>query len=185
MLWHMILILNMIMILKAKKLIGRGIHISPAEKSQLYREIRAKGNQQYCWAWYHHYQTVRIFLFSNKKITTVSIYQNAEDDTAKTIKPKLEVYKANCNNVCYIEKGDELLLINDKSIAKAIVESGAKLFVFDPLQAFIGDHADWPEQILYAQEWIILKEMAQLTGSRLFWTVIWIKTLQEKQITET
>ena len=44
------------------------------------------------------------FPFTDKKTTAVSIYQNAEDDVADTIKPKLEIHKANCNNVCYIKR---------------------------------------------------------------------------------
>lgn len=56
------------------------------------------------------------FAFTNKKMTAVSIYQNAEDDVADTIKPKLEIHKANCNNVCYIEKENYLLFMDDDSI---------------------------------------------------------------------
>lgn len=102
--------------------------------------------------------------FTNNKATVVSIYQNAEDDNADTIKPKLEICKANCNNICYIEKDDESLLINDESIEEAIVESGAKLFVLDPLQAFIGDNADMDRANIIRPRMNKLKEIAQSTG---------------------
>lgn len=62
------------------------------------------------------------FPFTNKKMTAVSIYQNAEDDVADTIKPKLEIHKANCNNVCYIEKKNNFIFMDDDSIEKAIVK---------------------------------------------------------------
>lgn len=68
------------------------------------------------------------FPFTNKKTTAVSIYQNAEDDVADTIKPKLEIHRANCNNVCYIEKKNDNIFMDDDSIENAIVKSGAKLF---------------------------------------------------------
>lgn len=102
--------------------------------------------------------------FSYTKMTAVSIYQNAEDDMADTIKPKLESHNANCNNICYIEKKDELLLINDESIEETIVKSGAKLFVLDPIQAFIGDNVDMNRANVIRPRMNKLKEIAQSTG---------------------
>ena len=102
--------------------------------------------------------------FSYTKMTAVSIYQNAEDDTADTIKPELESHNANCNNICYIEKKDELLLINDESIEETIVKSGAKLFVLDPIQAFIGDNVDMNRANVIRPRMNKLKEIAQSTG---------------------
>lgn len=104
------------------------------------------------------------FPFTNKKTTAVSIYQNAEDDVADTIKPKLEIHRANCNNVCYIEKKNDNIFMDDDSIENAIVKSGAKLFVLDPIQAFIGDNVDMNRANVIRPRMNKLKEIAQKTG---------------------
>jgi len=69
----------------------------------------------------------------------VVVYQNAEDSVEDTIKPRLESIKADCSKVVYLEYDGDPMTLSDDRIEKAIIDSGAKLFVFDPLQAFIGD----------------------------------------------
>lgn len=66
-----------------------------------------------------------------------SIYQCAEDGLGDTIKPRLEGAGADCTKVAYIiDKGSSLNL-DDNRIESTIIQTGAKLFVIDPLQAFI------------------------------------------------
>ena len=104
------------------------------------------------------------FPFSNQKFCGVSIYQNAEDDNADTIKPRLEYHKANCENVCFIEKADGLLFMDDDSIERAIVKSEAKLLVLDPIQAYIGDNVDMNRANVIRPRMTKLKETAEKTG---------------------
>ncbi len=72
----------------------------------------------------------------------VAIYQCAEDGMADTIKPRLEKAGANCNKVAYIIDDDITLTLEDGRIESAIQETGATVFIIDPLQAFIPPDAD-------------------------------------------
>lgn len=66
----------------------------------------------------------------------IVIYQNAEDGVADTIKPRLERFKANCDKVCYLRNGVERAIDN---LENAIAETGARMVILDPIQAFLGD----------------------------------------------
>lgn len=102
--------------------------------------------------------------FTNEKKILISIYQNAEDDNSDTIKPRLEHHKADCENVCFIEKEDGLLFMDDDSIEKAIIKSNAKLLVLDPIQAYIGDNVDMNRANVIRPRMTRLKETAERTG---------------------
>jgi hypothetical protein len=65
------------------------------------------------------------------------LFQSAEDGPADTIKPRLLKLGANCDRVNVINDGDYPLTIGDPRIEEAIVRTGAKLFVFDPISSFI------------------------------------------------
>ena len=79
---------------------------------------------------------------SDKKVCGITIYQNAEDDMADTIKPRLERYEANCNNVCFVDSYDYSNSFSENGIEKAILETKAKLLVLDPIQSFLGEGVD-------------------------------------------
>ena len=72
----------------------------------------------------------------------VAIYQCAEDGVADTIKPRLEQAGADCERVAYIIDDDIALTLEDGRIESAIRETGAKLFIIDPIQAFIPPDSD-------------------------------------------
>ena len=72
----------------------------------------------------------------------VAIYQCAEDGTADTIKPRLEQAGADCNRVAYIIDDDIALTLEDGRIETAIRETGARVFIIDPIQAFIPPESD-------------------------------------------
>ncbi len=72
----------------------------------------------------------------------VAIYQCAEDSAADTIKPRLEQAGANCNRVAYIIDDDIALTLEDGRIETAIQQTGANVFIIDPIQAFIPPDAD-------------------------------------------
>lgn len=71
-----------------------------------------------------------------------TIYLNAEDGLADTIKPRLIAAKANCDYVHTIDDTHMALTIDDQRIEDAIVMTGARLLVIDPLQAYLGANID-------------------------------------------
>lgn len=79
---------------------------------------------------------------TNQKVSGVTIYQNTEDGVADTIKPRLEKTGANCKNICFILEGDNPLSLEDCRLEQAIIKTGARLLILDPLQAFIGNSVD-------------------------------------------
>jgi hypothetical protein len=76
-----------------------------------------------------------------KEAATV-IYQCSEDSMSDTIKPRLEAAGADCSRVAFIEEGDDALTLDDERIDQALEQTGAKLLVLDPIQAFIGRDGD-------------------------------------------
>ncbi len=67
------------------------------------------------------------------------IYQCSEDGIYDTIKPRLERAGADCRRVAYIDEELITLTINDELLRQTIQDTGAKLLVIDPFQAYIGD----------------------------------------------
>ena len=65
------------------------------------------------------------------------IFQTAEDGLADTIKPRLELLGADCSIVHVIDEEEQALSLSDERIEKAIVKTGAKMFILDPLQAYL------------------------------------------------
>lgn len=65
------------------------------------------------------------------------IYQCAEDSAADTIKPRLISADADCDRIAFIVEEEETLTLTDERIEKTIKDTGAKLFILDPIQAFI------------------------------------------------
>ena len=81
-----------------------------------------------------------MFPLSDKLIARQNvIYQNREDGAADTIKPRLERYGTNCDNVCFILEDDKPLSFVDDRLEKAIIESNARVLILDPIQAYLGD----------------------------------------------
>jgi hypothetical protein len=70
------------------------------------------------------------------------IYQSAEDGLADTIKPRLEQSGADCSRVLVIDESDRELTLCDERLEQAVRETGARLIVLDPLQAYLGDGVD-------------------------------------------
>jgi hypothetical protein len=66
------------------------------------------------------------------------IFQTAEDGLADTIKPRLGQLGANCDRVHVIDECEEALSLADERIEQAILKMDAKLFILDPLQAYLG-----------------------------------------------
>lgn len=72
----------------------------------------------------------------------VAIYQCAEDGIADTIKPRLQQAGADCERVAYIIDNDIALTLEDGRIETAIKDTHARVFIIDPIQAFIPPDAD-------------------------------------------
>ena len=66
------------------------------------------------------------------------IFQTAEDGLADTIKPRLEQLGADCSRVHVIDESEDALSLADERIEQAIIKMDAKLFILDPMQAFLG-----------------------------------------------
>jgi len=81
-------------------------------------------------------------LDSEDRTESAVIYQTAEDDLGDTIKPRLLANGADCSNVIVIDESEDSLTLIDERIEKAIIETGAKMFIVDPLQAYLGAKVD-------------------------------------------
>lgn len=83
--------------------------------------------------------------FVNNRIVRepiVSLYQTGEDGLGDTIKPRLEKFKANCELIYSIDDYCDSLSMSDDRIEKAIIETGARVIVLDPIQAYLGAKVD-------------------------------------------
>lgn len=70
------------------------------------------------------------------------IYQTAEDGLADTVKPRLEAAGADCSKVLVIDESEQGLSMSDLRIEEAIKQTGAKLVILDPIQAYLGSGVD-------------------------------------------
>ncbi|MEE0930182.1 MAG: AAA family ATPase [Acutalibacteraceae bacterium] len=67
------------------------------------------------------------------------IYQTGEDGIEDTIVPMLNKFNADNSRIASVDMVTEISFDNYVEIEKAIIKHKAKLMVFDPLQAFIGN----------------------------------------------
>lgn len=70
------------------------------------------------------------------------LYQTAEDGLGDTIKPRLIDAGADENMIFCIDESNRCLSLLDKRIEDAIVQTGAKLMILDPVQGYLGDKVD-------------------------------------------
>jgi archaellum biogenesis ATPase FlaH len=70
------------------------------------------------------------------------IFQTAEDGLGDTVKPRLLQSGADCSRVIVIDESEKELSLSDIRIEQAIIQTGAKLFILDPLQAYLGADID-------------------------------------------
>ena len=70
------------------------------------------------------------------------LYQSAEDGLADTIKPRLIAANADVSRVMVIDETDIELSMTDHHLEAAIQQTGAKLVILDPLQAYLGAKVD-------------------------------------------
>lgn len=70
------------------------------------------------------------------------IYQSAEDGLADTVKPRLEVAGADCENISVIDESIKSLSMIDERLEEAVIRTKAKLLILDPIQAYLGGGMD-------------------------------------------
>ena len=70
------------------------------------------------------------------------IYQTAEDGLADTVKPRLEKAGADCERILIIDEGDKSLSMADERLEEAIIQTGARMLILDPIQAYLGGDMD-------------------------------------------
>jgi archaellum biogenesis ATPase FlaH len=70
------------------------------------------------------------------------IFQTAEDGLGDTVKPRLVQSGADCERVIIIDESEKELSLSDIRIEQAITQTEAKLFILDPLQAYLGADVD-------------------------------------------
>lgn len=70
------------------------------------------------------------------------IYQTAEDGLGDTIKPRLLAGNADCSQIKVIDETDTALTLLDERVEQAIVMTGAKVMILDPVQAYVGTGMD-------------------------------------------
>ena len=70
------------------------------------------------------------------------IYQSAEDGLADTVKPRLEQAGADCEKISVIDERIKSLSMIDIRLEEAVIKTGAKLLILDPIQAYLGGGMD-------------------------------------------
>lgn len=70
------------------------------------------------------------------------IYQTAEDGLGDTVKPRLMDAGADLNRVMNISEDTRSLTLLDERIEKAILQTGARVMILDPIQGYLGDRVD-------------------------------------------
>ena len=70
------------------------------------------------------------------------IYQSAEDGLADTVKPRLEQAGADCERISVIDEKIKSLSMIDERLEQAVIRTGAKLLILDPIQAYLGGGMD-------------------------------------------
>ena len=70
------------------------------------------------------------------------VYQTAEDNLADTVKPRLVAAGADCEKIAYIIDEDASLTLEDNRIERVIRQTEARLFILDPLQAYLSQDSD-------------------------------------------
>lgn len=70
------------------------------------------------------------------------IYQTAEDGLGDTIKPRLLDAGADQSRIFNIVEAQRTLTLVDERIERAILQTGAKLMILDPIQGYLGSRVD-------------------------------------------
>ncbi|MGI6316441.1 MAG: AAA family ATPase [Christensenellales bacterium] len=92
------------------------------------------------------------------------IYQTAEDGLGDTVKPRLIEADADLDRVLVIDEAKRELSLSDERIEKAITQTGARLIVLDPIQAYVGEKTDMNKANEIRPIFRRLADVAERTG---------------------
>ena len=92
------------------------------------------------------------------------IYQTAEDGLGDTVKPRLMEADADLDRVLVIDEGKQGLSLSDERIEKAIRQTGARLIILDPIQAYVGEKTDMNKANEVRPIFRRLADVAERTG---------------------
>ena len=92
------------------------------------------------------------------------IYQTAEDGLGDTIKPRLMEAEADLDRVLVIDESKQGLSLSDERIERAIRQTGARLIILDPIQAYVGEKTDMNKANEIRPIFRRLAEIAERTG---------------------
>lgn len=70
------------------------------------------------------------------------IYQTAEDGLSDAVKPRLERAEADCEKISVIDESSKSLSMVDERLEEALVRTGARVLILDPIQAYLGGGMD-------------------------------------------
>ena len=124
-----------------------------------YKEVNAKAIE---WLWYPYIAYGKITIIqgdpgegkstlSNGKPVPLEIektkpqavvYQNSEDGKEDTIVPRLLACGANLEKVSYIDEEEATVELGDERLEKVIEQTGARVLILDPIQAYWGANTD-------------------------------------------
>lgn len=92
------------------------------------------------------------------------IYQTAEDGLGDTVKPRLVEADADLDRVLVIDEAKQELSLSDERIERAIRQTGARLIILDPIQAYVGEKTDMNKANEIRPIFRRLAEVAERTG---------------------
>ena len=92
------------------------------------------------------------------------IYQTAEDGLGDTVKPRLMEADADLDRVLVIDEGKQGLSLSDERIERAIRQTGARLIILDPIQAYVGEKTDMNKANEVRPIFRRLADVAERTG---------------------
>ena len=92
------------------------------------------------------------------------IYQTAEDGLGDTIKPRLMEAEADLDRILVIDESKQGLSLSDERIERAIRQTGARLIILDPIQAYVGEKTDMNKANEIRPMFRRLAEIAERTG---------------------
>ncbi|BDE85859.1 hypothetical protein CE91St42_03170 [Oscillospiraceae bacterium] len=92
------------------------------------------------------------------------IYQTAEDGLGDTVKPRLVEADADLDRVLVIDEAKQELTLSDQRIERAIRQTGARLIILDPIQAYVGEKTDMNKANEIRPIFRRLAEVAERTG---------------------
>ena len=92
------------------------------------------------------------------------IYQTAEDGLGDTIKPRLMEAEADLDRILVIDESKQGLSLSDERIERAIRQTGARLIILDPIQAYMGEKTDMNRANEVRPMFRRLADVAERTG---------------------